>query len=146
MTEENLPERQFDFWLGEWDVSLGEDQHGSNRIERILDGKVILENFDGNPAIPFRGMSLSVYNPRLGRWQQTWVDTEGNYWHFNGGFKDDRMVLTTEDVIDGKLVQLRMVFYDIAADTLKWQWERSEDGGKTWQVRWLIHYRRKTVG
>lgn len=145
MTKGDSPERQLDFWVGEWDVSWGEDQHGTNRVERILDGKVIQENIDGRPAMPFRGKSLSVYNTRLGRWQQTWVDTEGNYWHFNGGLEDDRFVLATEDVVDDKPVHLRMVFYDIAAESLKWRWERSEDGGQTWELRWLIHYRRKSV-
>ena len=74
---------QFDFWLGEWDVAWGDDQHGSNHIVRILDGAVIQENFDASPVMPFRGMSLSVYNPRRQKWQQTWTDTGGNYWHIH---------------------------------------------------------------
>ena len=37
------PEQQFDFWLGEWDVSWGEGQGGTNRVDKILDGKVIRE-------------------------------------------------------------------------------------------------------
>jgi len=24
-----------------------------------------------------------------------------------------------------------------------WNWERSDDGGATWQVNWNIHYTRK---
>ena len=142
MAEEMLPERQFDFWLGEWDVTWGEGERGSNRVESILDGRVIQENFDGNPAMPFRGMSLSVYKARLGKWLQTWVDNEGNYWHFSGGFEDGRMVLSTEDVIEGKSMNLRMVFYNIAANHLDWKWQRSEDGGQTWRTLWEIAYSR----
>jgi hypothetical protein len=142
---DHLPaERQLDFWLGEWDVTWDEGGRGSNRVERILDGKVILENFDGGPSLPFRGMSVSVYNTRLEEWQQTWVDSEGNYWHFKGGFRDGQMVLATEDVIDGRPVSLRMVFSDIRSDELEWSWERSSDGGITWEVRWHLRYRRKT--
>ncbi len=137
------PERQFDFWLGEWDVSWGEGQQGANRIDKILDGKVIREQFDGNPAISFRGMSLSVYDAGAELWRQTWVDTEGNYWAFTGGFEDGRMTLSTEVEADGKLVQLRMVFFNIADDQLDWHWERSEDGGRNWELRWHIHYRRR---
>lgn len=37
MTKNKAPERQLDFWLGDWEVSWGEDQQGTNRIERILD-------------------------------------------------------------------------------------------------------------
>lgn len=138
-----VPEQQFDFWLGEWDVSWAEGQQGTNRIDKILDGKVIREQFDGNPAMPFRGMSLSVYDAGEKRWRQTWVDTEGNYWAFEGGFEDGRMILSTEVEAGGKLDQLRMVFFNIEADELDWNWERSKDGGRSWELRWHIHYRRR---
>jgi hypothetical protein len=138
-----LPEKQFDFWLGAWDVSWGDGQHGANHITRILKARAIQENFDGRPSMAFRGMSLSVYSRKLGQWQQTWVDTDGNYWHFLGGVDGDQMILSTQDVIDGQPIRLRMVFYDIARDTLEWRWERSGDGGQTWQVKWQIHYQRK---
>jgi len=51
------PEKQFDFWLGEWDCTWGDDGKATNHIQRIMDNKVIQENFT-NPAL--RGMSLSV--------------------------------------------------------------------------------------
>jgi hypothetical protein len=135
--------RQFDFWLGEWEVTWGEGKRGSNRVQSVLDGKVILENFDGRPAMPFQGMSVSVYNARLGQWQQTWVDNEGNYWAFTGEFKDGRMTLVTEGWKDGQKVWLRMMFYNLAADSLDWNWERSDDGGQTWAVLWRLHYARR---
>ena len=140
------PEQQLDFWLGEWDVSWGDGQHGTNYITRLLDNRVIQENFDGNPAMPFQGTSLSVYSPKLGQWQQTWVDSEGNYWHFLGGGEGNEMVLVTDDVIEGRPVKLRMVFYNIARDELDWRWERSDDGGATWELKWQIHYRRQKGG
>jgi hypothetical protein len=42
------PETQFDFWLGKWDCTWEEDGQGSNRIEHILDGKIIQENFESS--------------------------------------------------------------------------------------------------
>ncbi len=135
--------RQFDFWLGEWEVTWGEGQRGSNHVQSILDGCVILENFDGNPAMPFWGMSLSMYRPQEGQWRQTWVDNSGNYWDFIGGFADGRMTLATQETQDGKPVWLRMVFYNIAADELDWNWEKSEDGGQTWTLLWHLHYTRR---
>jgi len=136
------PEKQLDFWLGEWNVSWGENQHGTNRVEQVLDGRVIQESFDGSPAIDFRGKSWSVYSAKRGIWQQTWVDTEGNYWNFTGGVEGDTFFFATDDVVEGKPVRLRMVFYNIDRDTLDWRWERSENG-ETWQVLWQIHYLRK---
>ncbi len=136
------PEKQLDFWLGEWDVSWGEDQHGSNHVTRILDSRVIQENFNGAPAADLRGVSLSVYSPQLDQWRQTWVDNGGSYWDFRGGVTDNQMILATDDVIDGQPVKLRMVFYNIEENTLDWRWERSDDDGQTWQITWQLHYRR----
>jgi len=47
-------------------------------------------------------------------------------------------------VRDGRPVKLRMVFYNIAADSLDWDWERSDDDGASWTLQWRLHYRRKT--
>ncbi len=143
MTDKTTPEKQFDFWLGDWNVRWGDNQRGTNQVGKILDGRVIREKFDGNPGLSFRGMSLSVYNARSERWQQTWVDTEGNYWNFSGTFENERMVLATEAEIEGQKVMLRMVFYNITPDEFDWNWESSKDNGQTWQLRWQIHYERK---
>jgi hypothetical protein len=44
-----LSARDFDFWLGDWDVSWGEGERGTNVTEAIFGSKVILERFDGRP-------------------------------------------------------------------------------------------------
>jgi len=135
--------RQFDFWIGDWEVSWGESGRGTNRVQAILDGCVILENFDGAPSIDLRGMSVTAYNPALEKWQQTWVDNQGNYFDFVGGYLDGRMILSRDTVIEGREVTQRMVWYNIRGDELDWNWERSHDGGKTWELLWHIHYRRR---
>lgn len=135
-------DRQFDFWIGDWEVTWGEDDRGVNRIRAVLSDHVILENFDGAPSIPFQGMSVSVYNHILNRWQQTWVDNQGGYLDFCGEFKDDRMILEREAIADGAPIRQRMVWYHIERDSLDWNWERSDDQGQTWKVIWKIHYRR----
>jgi hypothetical protein len=137
------PDRQFDFWIGDWEVFWGESGRGSNHVQAVLDGSVILENFDGSPSIDLRGMSVSVYNPELGQWQQTWVDNQGNYYDFLGAFQDGKMILSREAQVDGRQLVQRMVWYNLDQDELDWNWERSDDGGKNWQILWQIHYRRR---
>lgn len=135
--------RQFDFWIGEWDVSWGENQRGTNSVRATLDGCVIMESFDGRPAITLQGVSVSSFNQQNSKWQQTWVDNNGSYLDFVGGWQKDKMVLERPAVVDGKSVLQRMVWYNIKPDSLEWNWERSEDSGKTWNVLWQITYRRK---
>jgi hypothetical protein len=138
---------QFDFWLGEWDLTWkdggGRTLRGTNTITKEYGGCVIYERFDGAPGMDLKGMSVSTYNPAMGKWQQTWVDDQGNYFDLVGGFADGKMTLMHEREVDGRLVQLRMVFFNIGEIELDWQWERSEDGGENWNVLWRIHYRRK---
>lgn len=135
---------QFDFWIGEWDLTW-EGGKGTNIITSILGSCVIQEQFDGRDAEGkgLVGMSTSVYNPRLGKWQQTWVDNQGSYLEFVGGMEGDGMILSREATRDGKTFHQRMVFSDIKESELNWSWERSEDEGKTWTPVWVIHYQRK---
>ena len=134
------PENHFDFWLGEWNVTWGEDGKGTNRIERILDGRIIQENFI---APDLHGMSVSSYDPERSLWCQTWVDNNGTYLDFTGKFEDNRMILSRDALVKGQACKQRMVWYDIQENRLEWNWERSDDNGKSWRVLWQIHYTRK---
>ena len=137
--------KQFDFWLGDWNLTWGENGRGRNVISKILDGKVIQEQFTSLPdddSTPLIGLSLSVFNGQTDQWQQTWVDNQGSYLDFKGGMVGDKMILSRMTVIEGKPVQQRMVWDNIQTDALDWSWERSDDGGQTWNVQWAIQYRR----
>lgn len=138
---------QFDFWIGSWNASWqdssGNDYSGSNTINKILDGCVIAENFDGNPGINFTGKSFSVYNKRKKIWEQTWVDSQGSYMLFTGGMNDNKMILSREVETKKGIVQQQMIFYKITEKSFDWNWEVSIDNGKNWQLNWLIHYTKK---
>ncbi|MCQ3939461.1 MAG: hypothetical protein DPW18_20810 [Chloroflexi bacterium] len=134
------PETQFDFWLGEWDCAWDEDGKGTNHIRRILDGRIIQENFS---APDLKGMSVSVYDLERQLWCQTWVDNTGSYLDFTGVFEDGRMILVRDAIVKGEACKQRMVWYNIEADQFDWNWERSDDNGQTWRVLWKIRYTRK---
>ena len=145
--QENDKAKQFDFWLGNWDLTWGENGRGRNVISKILDGQVIQEQFTSLPddeTPPFVGLSLSVFNHRTDQWQQTWVDNQGGYLDFKGGLAGDKMILSRQATIEGQPVQQRMVWHNIQADSLDWSWERSADGGQSWEQLWAIHYQRQS--
>ena len=142
-------QQQLSFWVGEWGLTwpgnqAGEVQHGTNSVRRVLDGCVVEENFSGGADMPLRGNSVSIFDATVGKWKQTWVDNQGAYLDFVGEFKDGQMMLGREVVRpDGSKGLQRMVFKNIKADEFDWSWEGSKDGGKTWQVVWPIHYKRR---
>ena len=131
---DNNPDSQFDFWLGDWNVTWGEDGKGTNHITRILDGKIIQENFS---APDLKGMSVSSYDPERKLWCQTWVDNSGSYLDFTGNFDNGKMIL-----VRGEVCKQRMVWYNIETNHFDWNWERSDDGGQTWRTLWQIRYQR----
>jgi len=143
-------QKQLNFWVGEWELTwpgdkAGQIDHGTNSIKRILDGCVVQESFSGQDAMHLRGTSVSIFDANAGKWKQTWVDNEGGYLDFVGSFKDGQMILQREAIRkDGTRILQRMVWKNITANELDWSWEASHDGGKTWQVQWPIHYRRKS--
>lgn len=134
---------QFDFWLGDWDTSWGDGLTARNRVTKILGDRVVLEEFDGERDAQLRGMSVSVFEPRDGRWRQTWVDDNGSYYDFVGGWEDGRMALVHARDVDGQRVLLRLVWSDIETDSLTWKWQRSDDAGETWRTLWQLDYRRR---
>jgi len=143
------PEGYFDFWIGQWDLqwkaSDGTIERGTNKIEKILDGKVIKENFEATVGEMdgYIGKSYSVYNAQTNQWKQTWVDNQGAYLDFVGKFEDnDRIFLRHSQDSSGTSIIQRMVFYDISQDQFSWRWEKSTDDGKSWHILWKIAYRR----
>lgn len=134
---------QFDFWLGEWNLTWADGGKGTNHITKVLGGCVIHENFDGTPSMPLKGLSVSTFDAQAECWKQTWVDNQGGYLDLVGGMEGDRMVLVRDSVRHGQPIKHRMVFFNIGEDELDWNWERSDDKGTTWTLLWHIHYRRK---
>ena len=135
--------RQFDFWVGDWDLTWGDSGRGTNIITRELDNCVIEEHFSAEPKGTFDGRSVSTYDVKYHRWLQTWVDNSGGYLDFVGGWTGEKMIFWREAVTDSGSFLQRMVYYDIEKNSLDWKWEKSTDGGANWQTLWQIHYKRK---
>jgi hypothetical protein len=107
--------RQFDFWIGEWDVQGQNGQQlGQNTITTILKGCVVQES-----------------------WHQVWVDDTGGFLHLSGEYTDGRMMMTGETpTMSGGRTLHRLSFERVNGDAnrLRQFWQISNDGGQTWQV------------
>ena len=117
---------------------------GLLQIEAILGGCAISENFTADgPGVPWAGKSYSVWQPALAKWRQTWVDDQGGYLAFTGGVEDGVMALYGEPrQKDGKEIRMRMVFLDVTPTSMRWEWQRTVDGGATWEPQMVIDYAR----
>jgi len=138
--------RQFDFWVGEWNVETthGGIPSGQSKIELILADCVVLENWQSN-ANPYSGKSYNIYNSALKRWEQFWVDNAGGNIFFYGGLKDGVMDYWTDELPqpDGTKLKRHLQFFALGPDKVRQFSQGSTDNGKTWNVEYDFTYIRK---
>jgi len=124
---------QFDFWLGNWEVTAGGQVAGYNNIVPLLDGCVIMENWEG--ASGSKGSSFNFYNPTTDEWEQFWVWRNGTKIHTKGHFEDGKMILQGESTaINGTTTLNRITWSANDEGHVRQFWEVSSDGGETWSV------------
>jgi len=137
--------RQFDFWVGEWDVvaNASNQPAGKSSVQLMLGECVIFENWTG--ALGVSGKSFNIYNTAEKQWRQTWVDDRGTFTEYAGEFKDDRLEYLAESAgANGQKQKLRMTFFKQGPDRVRQFGEVSTDEGKTWSTQYdLIYNRRK---
>jgi hypothetical protein len=125
--------RQFDFWVGNWDVFDVERPTvvvAHARVELILNACVlheVYESVDGH-----KGESFSIYDATRDTWHQSWVNDHGYLLTIEGRLHGEAMILRGVDHLpDGTLRTVRG----------EWRSEdrgvreaavRSTDGGVTW--------------
>jgi len=86
--------RQFDFWIGHWDVFQPDGkQAGENLIEPILGGCALRESWQGRGG--FAGTSLNAYDAAGKRWHQTWLDNQAGRLDLSGGLEGQAMLLAS---------------------------------------------------
>ena len=124
--------RQFDFWVGTWDVMEEGKLAGTNRIDSILGGCVLHENWKGSTGMA--GTSLNAYDAPADRWRQSWADSNGSVLLLEGKFQNGTMVLEGTRPAKGGEARHRISWQRIGGDPnrVRQLWEVSRDGGKSW--------------
>jgi hypothetical protein len=126
--------RQFDFWVGNWDVFSPDGKlAGHNRIERIEGGCGLQENWTG--AGGGTGRSINTYLPADKRWHQFWLGSGGGVLNLAGAFDGHSLTLRgTNTSAAGVVIQNRISFTPNPDGSVRQLWEISRDEGKTWSV------------
>ena len=134
--------RQFDFWIGEWDVSDASGKLiGHNNIARSDTGCWLAENWRGESG--FTGSSLNAWDGQEKVWRQFWIGADGILLRIAGGLKEGAMVMEGELPKAGGGVQQQRISWTPAPDgSVAQKWDTSDDGGKTWQESFLGIYRK----
>jgi len=133
--------RQFDFWLGEWDVesAAAPGTISRNRITAINDGCTLREEYTTPSG--YAGTSLNFYDTARKAWHQTWIDNQGGALYLAGGLEGDSMVLES-DGADGAVQRIRWT--PLGDGSVRQHWEQTGDGGKTWTTVFDGYYTRRS--
>jgi hypothetical protein len=151
--------REFDFWIGSWDVvpnpasapaNATAPQPGrkpaTNVIEKSHRGCVIVENWDDGQG--GTGQSFNIYDRVSKRWNQTWVDSTGGRHEYWGELKDGNMVFTGDVPLppasrfQGRRT-IRLTFFPLGADKVR-QFSESLNIDGTWSVNYDLLYTRRS--
>lgn len=128
------PQRQFDFWVGDWVVHNQQGrQVGVNRISKLENGHIIFEEWTS--AGGGSGKSMNYYDPADKKWKQLWVDARGGVVRYAGEFKNGAMHFTGVYIApDGTTEIARSSFTPRPDGSVRQFIEHSKDDGENWYV------------
>jgi hypothetical protein len=139
--------RDFDFWIGEWDCFRTGTQllSGYSHVEIMAGGCAILENYTSVQA--YTGKSFNFYDTVTGKWEQDWIGSGGpgdRQRYYNGEYKNGAMHFNYETTgLKGEKVKGNFIFYFIDKDTVRQYQDLTDENGKTVSVTYDLTYRRK---
>jgi tetratricopeptide (TPR) repeat protein len=134
--------RQFDFWVGEWDVYNPQGRKvGSSVIQSFAAGCGVLENWtDGFGGT---GKSINFYDPNEHKWYQYWMGQNGSPSRYSGVYKDGAIRYIGEPyTLNGQKITPRLTFFNLDTNTVRQFAEKSDDG-KIWNTVYDFKYVRK---
>ena len=138
--------KQFDYWVGEWDVFNPNDQKiGTNRITRVSGSCALLEQWQD--ARGGSGTSINYYDALDKRWHQVWMGGNGVALQLHGNLVDGAMELSGDERVTPRGKVRDRIRWTLRPDqSVEQLWSNSTDGGVTWTVGFRGIYRRVTTG
>ncbi|WP_421753040.1 hypothetical protein [Croceimicrobium sp.] len=125
------PFRQFDFWLGNWEVRDTSGQVlGNNSIVKAKGDCLIQEHWQGQSG--GSGHSMNYYASTDSSWHQLWVGGDGTILNLVGGLENDAMVLRSQAFKSKSGVMLRhqIQWIPLADGSLIQHWQLINEKGK----------------
>lgn len=143
--------REFDFWVGEWEVNLRMRQEDGSWLDQIraeahvypiLRGKAILELWSDERETGLKGYSLRYFDTAREEWV-IWLNWPGpnrsGSSSLAGTFRHGRGEFFSPGD-DGRIT--RYTFSDIGPDSFRWDDALSTDDGASWAGNWIMEFSR----
>lgn len=147
-------QHDFDFEIGTWKTHLQRltnplsgatakwvEYEGTTVVRKIFGGKANLVEFvaDGE-ARHFEGLNLRLYNLQSHQWSLNFasVRTGTLSQPAVGRFKNGIGEFYDQEDFNGKMILVKFVISPINKDSIRFEQSFSDDGGKTWELNWIV--------
>lgn len=154
--------REFDFWIGEWNIEQHiRNQNGdwleflaTTKVESIVEKNVIVENWAGKVQFFWKGMnspqkisgySIRYYDKTENKWFIYWMDSLDPTFSkpFTGNFSDKGQgVFYRANVTENGIRYSRITFQQINKNKVNWELAVS-DNQTEWTTIWKMNMIKK---
>jgi hypothetical protein len=138
--------REFDFWVGEWNVHDGKGTLvGENAITSEESGCLLVERWHGVQGSS--GMSINYLDKITDEWVQIWHAAGGYQIDIRGGLTDNGMLLrgTIHYIGTGQTAPFRGLWTPLPDGRVRQFFEQSNDDGATWEPWFEGFYTRQSA-
>jgi hypothetical protein len=156
-SEEQTGQTDFDFLMGSWKVH-------NRKLRERLKGSTAWDEFDGtvvarpawggkanvdeyeaeSPAGHIEGLTVRLFNPKSRQWSIYWANSANGTLDVPmvGEFKDGRGEFYDQEQFEGRSIYVRFIWSDITPTSCRWEQAFSADGGKSWEINWIMELTR----
>jgi hypothetical protein len=150
--------QDFDFLIGNWNVAhrklrerlVGsqdwDEFDGSCTLQTLLGGAAnVDDNLLDAPGGAYRAASIRAFDAASRNWRIWWLDSRSPQdlgTPVMGSFSDGVGVFVADDSWKGTPVKVRFRWSDITSRSARWEQAFSTDGGKTWEINWVMRFTR----
>jgi hypothetical protein len=152
-------QHDFDFNIGTWKTHQSRLMHpltgshtwveydGTDMIRKIWGGRANMGEIETNgPAGHLELLSLRLYNAQAHQWSFNVANsTTGTLSPpAIGEFKNGRAEFVDQEPYNGRTILVRFSVFDITPNSCRFEQAFSDDGGKTWEVNFIVTETRVT--
>jgi hypothetical protein len=140
----NPDRRALDFWLGSWNINVAnESTNATSSVTLDLDQCLVVERWDGGDG--HTGENVFGYSADDQSWHGLFADSQGRIHLFPTGRVAAGSATFTGPSrdSDGKTELNRITIRRVSATQVEQVWQKSADGGKSWNTVFHGEYTRK---
>jgi hypothetical protein len=146
-------QHDFDFEIGSWHTRLSRLQNpltgsttwveytGTTVVRKVWDGRAnLVELAVEGPGGRLEALSLRLYNPQSRQWSLNFANARSGTLGVPsvGEFRNGRGEFISHEDFNGRMVLVRFVITVVDPDTCRFEQAFSDDGGKSWEVNWIV--------